>query len=259
MLVFCGLSSYVSAGSPKEVSIVIDDSYPPYSFVENGKAAGIYIDLIRLAAKRLEKDYHIKFVPMPWKRALQEVKMGNAFAVVPPFIHTEKRSYIWPYSAPLAYERVVVYCQKSIAFRAHLQRNPKEVKPLNIGINSGFLTLNEQLIRAEANGLIKMRENRSTRANIQKLISKRVDCYLNDPLSTKWVLKQLQKQNPSLNLTDTRQMMEVMVQSAHIGYTNSKSRKFRYKSDFIKRMDKALAVVKRDKALEKIITKYLEN
>ena len=74
----------------QEVIIVADDSYPPYSYVENNELRGIYIDLINLAAQRLAKDYKIKFVAMPWKRALQEVKLGNAFAVIPPYIHSHK-------------------------------------------------------------------------------------------------------------------------------------------------------------------------
>jgi len=52
--------------------------------------------------------------------------------------------------------------------------------------------------------------------------------------------------------------MEVMVQTAHIGYTNSKDHKFEYKDDFVKKFNKALVVIKRNKALERIIRKYVD-
>lgn len=243
----------------QEVIIVADDSYPPYSYVENNELRGIYIDLINLAAQRLAKDYKIKFVAMPWKRALQEVKLGNAFAVIPPYIHSHKRDYIWPYSSALAYERVVAHCHDSIDLRKHLllPANERVKQSVNVGINAGYLILNERLSQAKSQGLIKIRENRSTKANVLKLINRRIDCYLNDPLSTKWVLKEITAGDESLNFNDIHQTMEVMVQTAHIGYSSDEKRRFKFKDDFVKRFDKALAAVKRENALDKIVAQYV--
>lgn len=245
------------AKTPKIVTILSDNGYPPYSYVENGKPKGIYIDLINEAAKRVANDYQIIIRPLPWKRALKEIENGNALAIIPPYIHSQKRPYMWPYSSVLSYERIVVFCHNHIDFKAHLLRKyQKGVKPINIGINAGYLILNEQLSKAKRNKKIKMWENRSTTSNILKLIEKRIDCYINDPLSSLWVLKSLQKEKPQLNFDNITQSLEVMVQTAHIGYTNSKGHKFDYKDDFVIKFDKALLAVKRDKVLEKIIAKY---
>ena len=253
------ISSISSANTPQIVTIISDDSYPPYSYVENGKAAGIYVDLVMLAAKRLAEDYTVIIKPMPWKRGLQELKMGKEFAILPPFIHSNKRDYIWPYSKTLSYERVVAFCQKDIELKAYLSDQPNpDAKPINVGINAGFLILNEQFTRAQEINVVDVWENRSTRANVQKLINKRLDCYLNDPLSTQWVLNQLMKKDPTLSFDNIEQMLEVMVQTAHVGYTNRKNDKFHFRKDFIKRFDKALSVVKRDNGLEKIIRKYVK-
>ncbi|MGB0833549.1 MAG: substrate-binding periplasmic protein [Psychrobium sp.] len=259
-LVFIGCSLFINVSHAKQqlVTIVADDSYPPYSYLEDGQVKGIYVDLISLAAQRLAKDYQVNFVAMPWKRALQEVKLGKAFAIIPPYIHTHKRDYIWPYSAALAYERVVAHCHDSVDIRSHLVGNDDaRDTPLNVGINAGYLILNERLSQAQGQGLIRIWENRSTKANVMKLINQRIDCYLNDPLSTKWVLKQLSAQDDSVNFNHIHQTIEVMVQSAHIGYSSDEHGRFKYKKDFVKRFDKALAAVKRENALEKIIAKYV--
>lgn len=260
-LLFVGwlLFSISASAKQQEVLIVADDSYPPYSYVENNEIKGIYIDLINLAAQRLAKDYKIKFVAMPWKRALQEVKLGNAFAVIPPYIHSHKRDYIWPYSAALAYERVVAHCHDSIDLREHLmmQDDKSNKQSINVGINAGYMILNERLSQAKAQGLIKVWENRSTKANVLKLINRRIDCYLNDPLSTKWVLKEITADNESLNFKEIHQTIEVMVQTAHIGYSSDENNRFKFKEDFVKRFDKALAAVKRENALDKIVAQYV--
>jgi len=252
------ISCSVRAHVPQPVTILSDNGYPPYSYVENGIAKGIYVDLINEVAKVLAKDYKIKIRPLPWKRALQEIKKGREFAIMPPYIHSE-REYIWPYSSALSYERVVVFCHDSIDFKGHLlQDRNTAISPLNVGINAGYLILNEQLSRAKRDKKINIWENRSTVSNIQKLLDKRIDCYLNDPLSTRWVFKELKKERASMSFKEIKQSMEVMVQTAHIGYTNSKDHKFEYKDDFVKKFNKALVVIKRNKALERIIRKYVD-
>ena len=48
-----------------------------------------------------------------------------------------------------------------------------------------------------------------------------------------------------------------MVQTAHIGYSSDENNRFKFKEDFVKRFDKALAAVKRGNALEKIVAQYV--
>lgn len=247
-----------SSNARQVVTIVADDSYPPYSFLENGEVKGIYVDLIKLAAKKLATDYQVQFMAMPWKRALREVKLGRAFAIIPPFIHRHKRPYISPYSIALGEERVVAYCNNNVDLEGHLLLNASVSEtPLNIGVNAGYLILNKRLSDAQIQGRVRVWENRSTTANVLKLMDNRIDCYLNDPLSTKWIIGQLKTRNASSNASDIHQSIEVMVQTAHIGYSRDKDNNFKFKGDFIKRFDKALSDTKQEKVLNDIITKYV--
>jgi len=257
IVLFFSVSISVRAQELQVVTILSDNGYPPYSYVENGIPKGIYVDLINEVAKEMASDYKIKIRPLPWKRALQEIKNGREFAVMPPYVHAQ-REYIWPYSSPLAYERVVVFCHDKINFKEHISRQRQVItSPLNVGMNAGYLILNEQLSRAKRDNKIRIWENHSTVANIQKLLDKRIDCYLNDPLSTQWVLNNLPKKNSLISLEGVKQSMEVMVQTAHIGYSNVNPQKFHFKDDFVKKFNKALEVVKRNKAIERIVNKYV--
>lgn len=241
-----------------EVTILADDSYPPYSFVENGKLRGIYIDIVRKAASLVEPHYKINITAIPWKRGLREIEMGKAFALLPPYKHIQQRSYIWPYSVPLMKEHVVAFCQKGINLSEYIK--PEVIKgkpPLMIGINAGYLILNKGLEKAAKIKNIIVDENKSTSSNIMKLYTKRLDCYLNDKNSTHWELSKLSKES-NINFNNVREALLVMTQTAHIGYTNAPEHDFIFKDDFVLRMDEALSNLISSGAYQEIINRYVD-
>jgi polar amino acid transport system substrate-binding protein len=249
-------SFYINANEIQRVTILADDSYPPYSYVENGELKGVYIDIIKASAKLISTQYRVKIVAVPWKRGLMEVKEGREFAILPPYKHIEERNYIWPYSLPIMTEHVVAYCQKDITLQAYISQPLKKLTPaLNIGINAGYLILTDDFIQAKAMKNIVINENRSTSANIVKLFSKRIDCYLNDKFSTQWELSKMRKKR-SIHFDNIQETLLVMSKTAHIGYTDNKSHEFHFKKDFIYRMDKALSEVISSDTYQDIINRY---
>ena len=242
------------AAPVQRVTILADDSYPPYSFVEDGQ---IYIDIVKEAAKLIEPHYKVKIVAVPWKRGLQELQKGISFALLPPYKHIKKRSYIWPYSIPIMKESIVAFCRPGINLLEYLK--PQTIKinaPLIIGINAGYLFLNKVLEIAIDKGGIVISENKSTFSNIMKLYHKRLDCYINDKLSTLWELSNI-KNNKNINLDSIKEVLLVMTETAHIGYTNNPTHTFLFKGDFILRMDQALSIVMSSTEYQKILNRYV--
>lgn len=245
------------AAPMQEVTILADDSYPPYSFVENGKLQGMYVDIVKEAAKLLEPNYKVNVVAYPWKRALHELEEGTAFALLPPYKHIEKRPYIWPYSIPIVQEVVVAFCHKDINLVEQIDpKANKSIDPLLIGINAGYLILNQELEKAEKAKKIIVRENKSTFANIMKLFFNRLDCYLNDRHSTYWELSQLTKER-EINFDNIKETLVVMSQTGHIGYTSTPTHNFLFKDDFTPRMDKALSSVLSSSKYQQIVNRYI--
>lgn len=253
-----GASFFVKASEPIKVTIVADDSYPPYSYIESGELKGIYVDILKAAAQRLAKDYQIELVAMPWKRGLLSLEKSEHFAIIPPYKHKTKRPYIWPYSQALLSETVVVFCHKDIALLDAITSQSNK-HTLQIGVNAGFLILNDELKDARAKGKLRIWENKDTSANIMKLIYKRIDCYVNDRMSTLWQLTQLQKHNIDLSFQDIQEKYVVMEQTAHIGYVKEAENAYPYKADFIEKMDEALVQVRNSGILDSIVDKYLSN
>jgi polar amino acid transport system substrate-binding protein len=244
------------AAKTQEVTILADNAYPPYSFVEDGKAKGIYVDIIKEAAKRLVPYYKIKLITYPWKRALHEIKKGTAFAIIPPYQHISKRPYIWPYSLQILKEEVIAFCNKDIDLLAHINASSaKDSPPIIIGINAGYLLLNKKLEQAKLANKIVFSENRSTQSNIMKLISNRIDCYLNDKYSTYHEFARIKKEG-AINVDGIKESFLIMIQTGHIGYTNAPLHPFLYKDDFVLRMDEALSQLKSSDTYQNIIDRY---
>ena len=222
------------------VTILADEAYPPYSYLENGQLKGIYINLLLRAADEIYPHYKIKLEPAPWKRALKEVENGHALAVIPPYKHLEARPYIWPYSIALRAESVVAFCHKDVNLNHFVQIPLEEKPPLIVGINSGYLILNDTLKLAKKQGKIRIWENKVTGANIKKLVARRLDCFLNDRDSTLWELARIQRSEPDINFNQIYEAMLVMTNTAHIGYSNTANTKYPHKQDFVRRMNEAL-------------------
>jgi len=246
----------IYANATQEVTILADDSYPPYSFIENGKVKGIYVDIVKEAAKLLAPLYKVNVVAYPWKRALHEIKKGTAFAIIPPYRHIQQRPYIWPYSVQIMKEEVIAFCNKEINLLEHINTKSSQRKyPITIGVNAGYLLLNEELEQAKKENKIIIAENKSTQSNIMKLYTKRIDCYLNDKYSTYNEFSKM-RQKRKVNFDNIKEALLVMTQTGHIGYTDASTHTFLFKNDFILRMDEALSILKSSDTYQKIIDTY---
>ncbi|TPH14020.1 substrate-binding periplasmic protein [Litorilituus lipolyticus] len=255
--VFLIQSAVLQAKKIEDVVILADDSYPPYSYIENGQLKGIYVDFIHEASKLIADKYKVSIIAVPWKRALQEIKEGQALAIIPPYQHLKDRSYIWPYSKALMKERVVAFCYSDINLMEYLNmKHTNEERPLIIGINAGYMILSQELVNAINKGIVAISENKSTLSNVLKLHSRRIDCYINDRVSTLWEFSRLSLKK-QISFDNIRESMVVMSQTAHIGYTNSEFHNFTYKDDFVERMDNALSQLFTSNEFQLIINRYL--
>lgn len=76
-----------------------DESYAPYSFVENGEVKGIMPDLLELLLGQIE-GLRLEHRAFPWRRTQAEVKAGSADAMCT-FASEERLQYAKPSKTPL--------------------------------------------------------------------------------------------------------------------------------------------------------------
>lgn len=242
-----------------EVSVYCDDSYPPYSYEVNGQARGVYSAILNTAFSRME-GYRVTITPIPWKRGLHYIKSGEGFAIFPPYYRPEVRPYMWPYSAPILREELVVFCRQDVLSVTPRKKWPTDFFGLTIGQNAGFLTGGEAFDKAVKNGDITVDEAMSNRINIQKLGIKRLDCYINARLSIAWELNRLKKEGLYDEGGKHDTLKEALVISSewgYLGFTRMDFGRFYFKDDFIRKFNTVIRAMRASGEIQAIIDRVI--
>ncbi|MCL9782070.1 ABC transporter substrate-binding protein [Vibrio sp. S4M6] len=252
LLVILTLIWTSSVVAQTKVTVYGDDSYPPYSYAENGKITGIYTVILKKVFSQMP-DYDVSIQGVPWKRGLAQIKAGEIFALYPPYKRPKQRPYM-QYDGPILDEKLVVVCQQS-KLKTPRPNWPDDYIGLTIGNNSGFSAGGDkfhELVKAKK---IKLDEVKGTERNLLKLISGRTDCYMNDALSIQWELKQLQK----MGKYDGKSIKEGAVISSEQGYLGiiTDGKKFPFKQDFTQQYLKVLNEMKSSGEIDKIIKDFV--
>lgn len=242
------ISFNIRANQPIKIKIVSDDNYTPYSYAKKKQAKGIYYDILNIIIKKMH-NYKVEIVPMPWKRSLNQVKEGDAFAIYPPYYYPNKRPYIKFFSLPILQEEVIVVCRPGVLSNKKNPKWPKDYYGLTIGNNAGFIVAGDDFYKAVKQRKIFMLEAKSTKLNIIKLHRKHIDCYINDKFAISYEIK---KQKIKSNFI-TKGI--VRKQSGYLGISGDK--KFNhFRQDFISEFNKNLRYIQKSGKLDEILKKY---
>lgn len=241
------------------VTLLIDEAYPPYSYLTDEGVAGIYADILR-ATEPLLHGYRLKLEPQPWRRALVEIEAGRALAVVPPYYRPQERPWIQPYSVSLLEERVVVFCHRAVFADGPRPAWPADYQGLTFGNNPGYLSADQPFWQTVRRGLIRVEEAPGNRANLQKLLRRRIDCYFNDRISILTELAQMRRDGlyPSEASAAIVEGPTISVELTYVGFSARSGARFPYKDDFARQLDAALEHLRESGEIERIVHRYIQ-
>jgi polar amino acid transport system substrate-binding protein len=242
------------------VTIYGDAGYPPYSYAEQGKPAGLYYEIVKVAVARMQ-GYKVEIKPIPWKRGMAMLESGTAFALYPPYLNTKDEPFTWPYSLPLYEEHVVAFCRKDVVGKKKAMEWPKDFFGLRIGNNAGFIVGGVAFDQAVKEGKITLEEAQDNRANLIKLGLKRLDCYINDRQAILWTKQTLEREGAYDEGGKHAQLVEaavIGVEQGFLGYTDRDKGKFAFKTDFARKFDTVIYQMKRQGEIERIAQKYFK-
>jgi polar amino acid transport system substrate-binding protein len=250
-LLWLGLGAAVPGTAADTVILYGDSDYPPYSYIENGRFTGIYVDMLNIAAGMMAPQFKVELRPLPWKRGLADLENGHAFGLFPPGMKKE-RGYIAPYSLPLYRETVVLFCNDKVMATPRT-KFPDDFGGLAVGVNAGF-RLSARLIDAANRGLLRLEPGPGNESNLKKLAVGRIDCYASDRGAALFSLKHLRLtgQLPGLEL---REAVELSGENTYIGYSSANNPP--YKAAFIEKMNAAILSIQSSGAAARIERGYL--
>ena len=173
------LSFYsTTRGFAEEVVTFAIGDYPPFSHKTELKNGGIVVDIIN-EAYALE-GIKVKWKWRPWKRAMQEVKLGETDGT-PIWTRQEKRKEFFYYSDPLVYSgRSVFWALKS--FQLPKSYDPKifnyeVLKGLRLGGIRGN-NYGDKINKLVDAKVFSMRYVETAEQNFKMLLSDRIDILL---------------------------------------------------------------------------------
>lgn len=255
LLYFLFVPFYVCSQTT-EVIIWMDGHYPPYSYEENKQIKGIYIDIMRKISQRMP-DYNITFKAAPWQRVKKEVENGTVIAFAPLYYHGYDWPYVWPYSLAIMAESVIAVCRNDILSKPR-PNWPDDYLGLRIGNASGYDGYGGRAFRQHVkDGKITLVETKTVKQNIFMLLKGRIDCYMVERLTYRWMMKKLN--NSSVFKSTPYKILESAVISTddvYLGFTDRDKGKFTFKKDFQQKFNNEVYKMKKSGEIKQIATQY---
>ena len=252
LAVYCSLLCTFAQAQTKVV-IYADNSYPPYAYQQDGQMQGVYTHILQKIFQKMP-DFQIEFRPIAWKRGLALMEQGGAFAIYPPYKRPLMRPFM-EYDHPIIDEELVLVCHDEVAQEPRKQW-PKDYYGLIIGNNTGFAAGGDAFWLAVKEKKITVEETNSAANNLRKLISGRIDCYMNDKLSIQWELNNLQT-NGEYSGTGIQQIQVLSREQGYLAFSIFDDR-FQYKAQFKQQYLKILRQMQQSGEIEDLIEAYFQ-
>lgn len=176
------VSVHAGAAFAQEVTILGDASYPPYSYSDKGKPAGVYVDILTKAFEKID-GYTLTLKMTPWKRAIEMVKTGRNIAFFPPYF-SEERTQWTTFSEPILPETTIVFgTEEKLAGKTQW---PEDFFGSKVGLNTGFSPVSQgtQAFKdaIDAGNITLDDKGQKNEHNLKKLAAGRLDFYINDQM-----------------------------------------------------------------------------
>jgi len=218
------------------------DEYPPFEFAENGQIKGISTEIVNEAFKRMGIKIVIK--TYPWARAMDMVKNGEVDGIFSVFKTPERKAFI-DFPTPLVadVQSLFVLKDSDLKFDGDLSKLNQE----SIASVTGY-SYGEKFDTAVKNGVIKLESTADITSNFEKLLSKRVNIYVESKYSGIYILKKMGKLDQVKALSP-----DVNSPYGYLGFSKSKKH-----TELIAKFNTVLEQMKNDGTTQKIIDSYIK-
>ena len=233
-----GATLISSAWAADPVLVNVDAENPPFMSAQGGKATGVYPAVIAAAFSKI--NIPINLEAKPWKRALTEI--DEAKAGLGGIYKNDERAAKYDFSEPILTENTAVYFNKTkpIDFKTVADLYGKR-----IGVIRGW-SYGDAFDAAKKDGKVTAEEVTNDKANFLKLADGRLDAVLAIDEAGKSVIS-------AEKLTSIDQCKTFLASNkAHLAFGKSAKQ-----TELLVKFSKAIAEMKQDGSLDKIVLKEL--
>jgi|GEM_PF-932429 len=159
-----------SAGAAGNILVHIDAYNPPNMYIKDGKAAGLYANIIKAISEQMGEPIDIAAVP--WKRALEAAKIGAGG--IGGFYKTPERSTVFDFSHEIYAEQLRVFVKQGHQFEF---TDVSDLHGKKVGVILGW-SYGTAFDTAQKNGALKVFPVNRDELNFKKLDEGRLDCVI---------------------------------------------------------------------------------
>lgn len=218
-------------------------SYPPYEFEQNEAVKGVAVDIVTEAFRRTRRDVQISI--LPWARALEEVRSGNASGIFTIYKTPERETYLSYTEEPLLTQAVALFSLKKASTPYDGNILSLANTPIGVVNRVSYGSVFDNAVNAGWLGNIDHSAS-DFEMNVRKFLKGRFDVLVNDRWNALYMFKKFGALNQVKEL-----MPELQNVDCFIAFT--KARDLSYMRMEI---NAALAGMKKDGTYQRIIDQY---
>lgn len=223
----------------EEITIVFEE-WPPYQFTQDKEIVGMDTEVVKEAFRRMGTN--IKFRSLPWARALEEVKNGDAHAIFS-IAYPDQHQFLHFPKTPISAQRSVFFVRKDSDMKI------SDISDLE-GVSVGVVRDNFYGDRFDKNEKIKRDVANNQFLIFKKLLAKRHDIMISFDVVGLYVAKQM-------GITDKVKTLDYVVddQPTYVAFSKAKGSQ---NTELAKQFSETLEQLHKEGFTEKIRKKYVE-
>ncbi|MEA2028153.1 MAG: transporter substrate-binding domain-containing protein [Campylobacterota bacterium] len=242
------------------IAIYTANDYRPYSYVEHGIIKGIHVDILKSIFSKM-RDYRLVLKAINWGDGLKKIEKSEILILSDAFYRPKKRPYIIDYSDAFAFQLPAIYCNKKIdiADVNNINWNQEFRGTKIVKQKGGSVTSSKYFYEAIEQGVIEIIEHDRNNQNLQDLINKKVDCYINEDLSIQGEVMQKRReyrdQNRSTQELDViRKVAILSKEGIHLAFSK---KYFAKRRDLLRQINLAIKVMNNSDEIQDIVENYM--
>jgi polar amino acid transport system substrate-binding protein len=172
MIKFLLISSLFSSMVFADTITLVADKWCPMNCEPNSAEEGFAVEIAKLAFK--EKGYDVKYIVLPWQRAVAEVKKNNYSGIIGASID-EGDGFLFP-DNPIIFMKTRIYTNISSGFN---YSGADSLKNIKIGVIGGYtyFTVLQNLINSGAKNIDSVYGDKALELNFNKLSAGKIDVF----------------------------------------------------------------------------------
>ena len=188
LFILFSIIAVATTGTAETITIVADE-WPPFNGEANSQAEGYMVDIARIVFET--KGINLKYVTMPWKRALLETRQG-IYAAVIGASKTDAAGFVFP-EEELARNKLAFYVKKGNIWRF---KGVESIQQIKLGAAAGYdyrQWLNDYIKENSdnANKVQILTGDVPLQRNLQRLLLNRIDAVVDTEAAILWEAKRL--------------------------------------------------------------------